>query len=393
MQVPVTHNLAALHGRPVIHSTLSNRMDIPASHYATKVLRCPSDHADLDDDGARLRCSRCSKVYRADGTALIDFVGGSDYYWGEIPQEQMERVLEHARRHGYESAIDDLLGKEIDPSYRTSLREPTRVDWRLQLGMTKKHSALDVGSGWGRLGFALAEHIGHLYSLEYVPQRLEFQKIMHEQRRSANITLMRGSFLDLPFKPASLDWVIFNGVFEWVGLAGSDDPEQMQRAVLDRAFDIVKPGGHVAIAIENRWGINTFFGAIDHSGMPYTNLMPRRIADWWVRRHEARLRNDASSQGYRTYTYGLDGYLGLMRDAGADQSKGWALLPHYNTPRAMIPVAPLASYAAQAYAIDEVWQRASPSATVARTLLRLLVRAGVMRYIYPHYLVVGRKPC
>jgi SAM-dependent methyltransferase len=359
----------------------------------SSILRCPADKENLQDNGDVLSCPACKKTFRQNADCVIDFVGDPAYYWGEIPRERMEAVLDYARQPGFDAAIDDLLGKEIDPSYRVSLREPTRVDWRLMLGMTQTDRVLDVGSGWGRLGFALAPWIGHLYSLEYIAPRLEFQRIMLEQRGDRNITLMRGSFLDLPFQPESLDWVIFNGVFEWVGLVGDREPGEMQLDVLRRAFDMLKPGGHVAIAIENRWGINTFFGAIDHSGLPFTNLMPRRMADWWVRRRNARLRNDSKDGGYRTYTYGLTGYRDLMRQAGGDQTRSYALLPHYNTPRAIIPVDPLISPAAQKFAVDEVWQRASVPAALVRKIVGLLINARIMRHIYPHYLVVGQKPC
>jgi SAM-dependent methyltransferase len=324
----------------------------------------------------------------------VDFERDSAYYWGEISREKMEAVLDYARRHGVDAAIDDYLGTQVDVAYRDSLREPTRIDWRLMLGMTSIHTVLDVGSGWGRLGFALAPWIRHLYSLEYVPQRLEFQRITREQRGLDNVTLLHGSFLDLPFQPSTLDWVIFNGVLEWVGLAGTEAPRDMQLNALRQSFQIARPGGHVVVAIENRWGINTFFGELDHSGLPYTNLMPRRMANWWVRRHAAKYRNDASNAGYRTYTYGLNGYQKLMREAGADQVSVYALLPHYNVPRAIIPLAPKrSSSATQSYALDEIWQRASPVAALARTAVRMLVGARIMPHIYPHYLVVGRNPC
>lgn len=335
----------------------------------------------------------CLAVYRDHPNGVLDFARESEYYWGEIRREQMEAVLEHARTYGYDAAIDDLLGKRVDPAYRESLREPTRVDWRLLLGMTSSHTVLDVGSGWGRLSFALAPWVRHVYSLEYVPQRIEFQRIMRDQRGDSNVTLIKSSFLDLPFRAASLDWVMFNGVFEWIGLAGPGDPGEMQRGVLRQAFDILKPGGHVAIAIENRWGINTFFGAIDHSGLPFTNLMPRRLASWWVDRKGARLRNDTVAGGYRTYTYGLGGYESLMKQAGADRVWMYAMLPHYNVPRALIPLQPAVPRHVQTYAIDEIWQRASVSAAIARKMIRLAVRVRWMRQIYPHLLIVGRKPC
>jgi ubiquinone/menaquinone biosynthesis C-methylase UbiE len=360
----------------------------------SSVLRCPNDGSILIEKGAVVTCPHCSLMYRETREGVVDFVRDSTYYWGEIPREQMEAVLEHARNHGIDAAIDDYLGVHVDAAYRESLREPTRVDWRILLGMTAEHTVLDVGSGWGRLGFALAPWIRHLYSLEYVSQRLEFQRIMREQRGCRNITLLHGSFLDLPFQANSLDWIIFNGVLEWVGLAGTADPRRMQLDVLRRSFEIARPGGHVVVAIENRWGINTFFGEIDHSGLPYTNLMPRRMANWWVRRHAAKYRNDATNPGYRTYTYGLNGYQKLMREAGASDVTVYALLPHYNIPRAVIPLVPQrCSAAQQTYALEEIWQRASPAAALARMAVRALVRIGVMPHVYPHYLIVGSKPC
>jgi ubiquinone/menaquinone biosynthesis C-methylase UbiE len=357
-------------------------------------LRCLKDGARLRDDGSAVRCPHCAQVYRGTPDEVVDFIRDSTYYWGEIPREKMEAVLEYARQHGFDAAIDDYLGRHVDVSYRDSLREPTRVDWRLLLGMSSEHTVLDVGSGWGRLGFALAPWIRHLYSLEYVAERLEFQRIVRNQRGDTNVTLIRGSFLDLPFAPGAVDWVIFNGVLEWVGLAGTTDPRDMQLDVLRRSFSIAKPGGHVAVAIENRWGMNTFFGELDHSGLPYTNLMPRRMANWWVNRHAAKYRNDAANPGYRTYTYGLNGYQRLMREAGAGEVTVHALLPHYNVPRAVIPLAPRrCSSSQQDYALGEIWHRASPLAAAFRLGLRALVRLGIMPHIYPHYLVVGRKPC
>jgi len=361
---------------------------------AASSLLCPQDGTRLHDDGVQVRCPACAQVYRQSPPDVIDFIRDSAYYWGEIPREKMEAVLDYARQNGFEAAIDDYLGVHVDASYRDSLREPTRVDWRLLLGMDRSSKVLDVGSGWGRLGFALAPSIKHLYSLEYVPQRLEFQRIMREQRGDQNITLVHGSFLQLPFAANALDWVVFNGVLEWVGLAGDGDPRDMQVGVLRRSFDIVRPGGYVAVAIENRWGINTFFGEIDHSGLPFTNLLPRRLASRVVNRHAAKYRNDASNRGYRTYTYGLNGYQSLMREAGAQDVSVYALMPHYNVPRSVIPLAPRrCSSAQQEYALNEVWQRASPVAALARLGVRALVRSGLMPYIYPHYLIVGRKPC
>lgn len=292
--------------------------------------------------------------------ASLNPAGGIHEHSAVIPRELMARVLEHARRHGVDSAIDDLLGEKIDRSCRINLREPTRIDWRLLLGLSHRDRVLDVGSGWGRLAFALAPFVGHVYSLEASEQHLAFQQIMLEQHGDPNITLLHGEFLELPFQSETLDWVIMNGFLHSIGRAGATSSLRMQAKVLQRAFDLLQPGAHVAIGVENRWGLHALFG---------------------------------QRRGDRTNTHGLDAYHRLLVRCGADEVRSFALLPHHRKPRAIIPVSPPCPPAAQAFAIDQVWSRASPAAAFGRRLLGLCVHARVMRYVYPHYLLIGRKPC
>jgi hypothetical protein len=123
---------------------------------------------------------------------------------------------------------------------------------------------------------------------------------------------------------------------------------------------LLRPGGHLAVGVENRWGLHALFGQ-------------RRVD--------------------RRNTHGLDTYNRMLARCGADQVRSFALLPHHRKPRAIIPVSPPCPAAAQIFAIGQVWSRASPAAALGRRVLALCVDAGIMRYVYPHYLLVGRKPC
>jgi SAM-dependent methyltransferase len=172
--------------------------------------------------------------------------------------------------------------------------------------------------------------------------------------------LLHGRFPDLPLQSDTLDWVIMNGFLQSVGSAGATSSIRVQAEVLRRAFDLLRPGGHVAIGVENRWGLRALFG--------------QRHVD-------------------RRNTHGLDAYQRLLARCGADEVRSFALLPHHRKPRVIIPVSPPCPPAAQALVIDQVWSRASPVAALGRRLLGLCMRAGIMRYVYPHYLLVGRKPC
>jgi SAM-dependent methyltransferase len=162
-----------------------------------------------------------------------------------------------------------------------------------------------------------------------------------------------------PVPGSHVDWVFLSDMHD------EDDP--LPRAV-QRCFALLRPGGHLAVTVENRWGLHW-------------------IADW----------RPASERGASTHAttvrHGLSRHIALLRRAGADRLCAYALLPSRDAPRAIVPVFPPCPPAAQKMALDQVWQRATPAAALLRLGLGVLVSAGLMRYLYPHYLVVGRKPC
>ena len=138
--------------------------------------------------------------------------------------------------------------------------------------------------------------------------------------------------------------------------------------LVQRCFAALRPGGHLAVTVENRWGLHW-------------------IADW-------RPARDQGPSAAATITrHGLSWHLERLRRTGVDRLCAYALLPSRDAPRAIVPVFPPCPAAAQKMALDQVWQRATPPAALLRRGLGVLVSAGLMRYLYPHYLVVGRKPC
>jgi hypothetical protein len=69
------------------------------------------------------------------------------------------------------------------------------------------------------------------------------------------------------------------------------------------------------------------------------------------------------------------------------------LLPNRREPRTMIPLEPPCPPAAEKFALDQTWKRASPGRALGRLALHRLVDMRVLRHLYPDYVVVGRKPC
>ncbi|HET7203596.1 MAG TPA: hypothetical protein VFI92_09535 [Steroidobacteraceae bacterium] len=223
-----------------------------------------------------------------------------------------------------------------EPTYRARLREATRTDWRFLLGVSPDDVVLAGGADALHLAHSLSPWVRKVY-------RLDQQQ-----------------------PPDVLDWVFFSGALSPQEGAAAD-----VTATLRRAFDALRPGGHLAITLENRWGLHW-------------------LADWRTSRRDTHGRE---STGRSVTRHGLRWHRERLRGMGADQICSYALLPSRDAPRAIIPVDPPCPPEAQKMALDQVWQRASPAAAIVRKALGALVTGGLMRRLYPHYLLVGRKPC
>jgi len=269
---------------------------------------------------------------------IPDFLGPVDVYWGEVAIEEMEQAIDVAKRSGFRESLLHVVSKHPDLGHY--LLSPARIDWLFHcLSSGSTGTCLDIGSSWGNLSFSLAEYFDEVWSLEAVWPKIEFQKIVKAQENRDNVHVVRGGSLNLPFPSAYFDLVTANGVLEWAGTEDpSRHPRQVQLAFLREIKRVLKPTGCLYIGIENRLGVQFLLGARDHSGLPYTSVVPRRIADLAVKvlgktggAHQANRWSREEQNSYRTYTYTGPGYEKLLREAGYQHSKlYWSL--DYNLP-------------------------------------------------------------
>ena len=296
-------------------------------------LRCPLCLGPLTLDTNGLMCYACKNRFEVKN-GIVDFAGEETIYLGEIPLRDADEALRTAEKDGYETALEELVSKF---PLRDYLLNGTRIDWLMHcLDFSKLNSCLDVGSGWGTLTFQLARWFNDVWSLEPVWERIKFQAIRAAQS-SISVKPIRARAPPLPFGSEQFDLVVANGVLEWAGYLGSyRDPAEGQRRLLAEAYRVLKPGGCLYVGIENRFAWNNFLGARDHSGLPFTTLMPRKLADRVVR-----LFAESSSiydqekilrKGYRTFTYSLWTYVKMLREAGFRDIDMYWVYPEYNTP-------------------------------------------------------------
>jgi hypothetical protein len=228
------------------------------------------------------------------------------------------------------------------PVLRT--RSPTRADWRLMLGLSRTESVLVVGADARELGRALSPWVKQVFgAVDDVPTC------------DARIVAIQGDQASLPLTECSLDWIIFDG-----RLPGDGDVPTTVARVLPN----LKPGGGVVLTFANLWGVGGL-------------LQPRRKAP--------------ESDGVPCH--GLGHARRLMTAAGLSEVTCYAMLPGRRAPRTLIPLAPPCPAAAEKFALDQAWKRASRRRAIGRLALRLLVDLRLLRLLYPHYLLVGRRPC
>ena len=350
------------------------------------LLACQDCGGELRADGEFLTCAACGRGLDC-SSGIVRLRDDDTYYWGEIPLADMRQVLSVARSRGWRESVEEIIVARY-PHYADALLAANRVDW-IHLGRRTDLTILDVGSGWGQNAFLMAQHPGNrVVSLEQIPARAEFQAIRKSQDRAANLCVVNGDFAEVGLRPGAFDRVLFCGVLEWLGAADSSaSPRDVQLRALRKAHSLLKEDGRIVVGIENRIGFNALLGGRDHSGLRFTSLMPRWMANAYVRLRRPAYRSNTAASGYRTYTYTASGYLALLKEAGFDDAEVLVVHPHYGHPRCFLQ----RDNRTIRRFFKDVYQPNSLKDAVFAGLFAALSRIGLAGALAPHFLVTGRK--
>lgn len=296
-------------------------------------LCCPRCGKAIERRHDDIACAACGVVgtWRDEIPCFTD----PEYYWGEISQDEMRRANLIAEQTTWEDAIAQVVSEK---GLRDYICQSERAAFRHLWDLPPESAVLDVGAGWGAISAGLATSFSHVVAVEGVLERCRFMKTRFKQMGFQNVEVICSNFLGLPLQDAQFDAVVLNGVLEWLGLASREgNPREIQLAVLRRVHRLLKPNGVLYVGIENRIGWAAWRGEIDHSGLKYTSLMPRKVADLWCRLRGRGYRSDLN-QGYRTYTYSLPGYGKLFREAGFRRMRTYHAWNGYNCPDVLLPL-------------------------------------------------------
>ena len=368
---------------------------------ALTTLRCPACRGSLNRNPGTLVCASCSEIFSI-SEGFPDFVQQGNLDWGELSDSEMRQVVDVARAEGWYVPLLEL--GEKDPYLAYYILDKSRMSWVFHCLRERDNDVcIDLGSGWGNIAFSLADHFRTVWSVEPVRTRVQFQQIRRLQEPRPNVFPIRSEVLSLPFPDNTADVVVCNGLLEWIGIGDLTQPVQiLQDAFLREAFRVLKQGGCLYIGIENRFSATSFLGARDHSGIPYTNLLPRKIADIVIRRYRPksdRLTYEARTiqtwPNYRTYTYSLSGYRRLLKKAGFSTIESRWVWPNYNAPHFS---GPFASQPLSFLATDVSKHSSNRMAGIGARLLRILPdhqKNTFSEVVWPCFLLFaykGHKP-
>jgi SAM-dependent methyltransferase len=296
------------------------------------IFACPRCKSTLDKQDDHFFCQNCKGQW--DFISDIPKFSTHTFYWNRIPKERLDHLNQYAKDYGWQNALNELL--PADEKYLIDYAtHKSRADFKNIIPQTLVNSKiLDLGCHMGGLSFLLATHCQSITAADSTFENLEFLQIRKTQDNIQNIfpvCIDPLDFASLPFADSCFDLVVLNGVLEWVGAVRHDvDPRQIQINALREIRRVIKPGGYLYIGIENRFSYSYFIGSHDHSGLPFTSIMPRRLANV--------ITKIINRSEYRTYTYSYWGYQSLLKDAGFSDYKIYLAIPSYRYPHGLLDV-------------------------------------------------------
>ena len=177
---------------------------------------------------------------------------GEDFYCdGEVEDE----ILEITRNYSaveYRRIIEERESWPV--LYHLSPLRGNIVEW---LPITKDMKVLEVGSGCGAITGTLARKAGQVTCVELSGKRSRINAYRHMD--ADNVTIHVGNFQEIePDLPCDYDYICLIGVFEYAqAYIQSGKPYESFLNIIKKHR---KPEGHIAIAIENKFGLKYWAG-------------------------------------------------------------------------------------------------------------------------------------
>lgn len=326
----------------------------------------------------KLYCKSCFFQY-SEYDGIPSFTKSDTYFVdSKLTKEEFQKILQSVEVSGWNKTLEYIAEdtNRAAVARNAALRERLKILFALPLGDGGR--ALDLGCGWGLHSIGLASFFDEVYSLDATLERVRMLSLRAEEQGLDNINPIHASITNHPFPPNSFDFILSNGVLEWMGLNDKNYPPQiLQEQFLRNMYVLLKSGGTLAIGIENRYAYGFLSGGVDnHSHMRFTSIVPRRIATLLSMRKKG--------VPYQTYTYSLQGYRKILNKLGFATSF-LAPFPGYNLPAFICDANDESIYNAF------VEFAGSHEKSRLRIPAILLQKLNILKYLMPSYYIIAQK--
>ncbi|MCR5595850.1 MAG: class I SAM-dependent methyltransferase [Lachnospiraceae bacterium] len=195
---------------------------------------------------------------------LADYAGVDTYSDGAIEDTLLEIAKDRSEVE-FPQIIEEYANWPI--LYHLSHLRENIVEW---LPIDKSMKVLEVGAGCGAITGALARKAGNLVCCDLSLKRSRINAYRHMNEE--NVVIHVGNFTDVEkHLDTDFDYICLIGVFEYAQhYIESEDP---YGDLLKLIGTHLKPGGSIAIAIENRFGMKYWAGCKeDHLGTYFSSV-------------------------------------------------------------------------------------------------------------------------
>jgi SAM-dependent methyltransferase len=287
----------------------------------------------------RIKCPNCEEGYELKLTRRVscpacghDLYKGKEYVSTELyskragfdPGTSYEDFLSKAEKFGWEKALEG----------RGDLAEWCRLKNRADgLTLTKVDKSavvLDYGCGFGTLSCAASSLAREVVSLDVSSVYIRGLNMRIKQGGYTNIFPIISDYYNFPFFKNTFDLIIVNGVLEYIPCQNLTRPhEEMVRDFIKALTHVLKPGGQIYIAIENRYGLNYLLGGKDeHTNLRFVTVLPRRLSEIYSKH--------CRGLPYREWTYSHKELKRFFSENLNFHQKFYAVLPDYRYPNTFI---------------------------------------------------------
>lgn len=247
-------------------------------------------------------------------TLNYQFYKGEDLYSDGPIEDQMLEMCKEGRQ---EKALEEALESNWAMVAHFLPARENIINW---YPFDKEAAVLEIGSGCGAITGVLSKNAKKVVGIELSKKR----SLINAYRNQAydNIEIYVGKYEEIQLEE-KFDYVVMIGVFEYAAYyTNSNEP---YKTMLGQIKRMLKPGGKLLIAIENKLGLKYWCGAPeDHTGVPFEGL------------YNYNKKNESGEQrNSKVRTFSKQELVNMFNETGFLHQRFYYPLPDYKFPNSI----------------------------------------------------------